>query len=56
MKAPQIILLAWWAISLLYTANQHGKPIGKASFWATFTKFVITMSLLYWGGFFGGAQ
>lgn len=53
MGTSQIILLALYGVSLLCSANLHGKEKkGKYNFWLNFTSAAITLSLLYWGGFF----
>lgn len=53
MGLAKIILLALYAVSLLAAANLHGKDKkGKHNFWMHLLSAVITLSLLYWGGFF----
>lgn len=50
---PQIIYFALVLISLLFAANQHGKPKkGKHNFWVTVIACIISISILWWGGFF----
>lgn len=53
MRAPQIILIVLYGISLLYSAYFHGKPKdGRHSFWSNLIGVAIIISLLWWGGFF----
>ena len=50
---PQIIYLVLIFAGLLLSANLHGKEKkGKHNFWNHIFNTVITISLLYWGGFF----
>lgn len=50
---PQIIYLVLLFAGLLLSANMHGKEKkGKHNFWNHLFNTVITISLLYWGGFF----
>jgi len=49
---PQIIYLSLVFIGLLLVANQHGKERTPHNFWNTLVATVITISLMYWGGFF----
>ena len=49
---PQIIYLSLVFIGLLLVANQHGQVRAPQNFWNTLIATVITISLLYWGGFF----
>lgn len=49
----QIIYIALTVVGLLVAANQHGKPRdGYHSFWVVSFATALTLSLLYWGGFF----
>lgn len=51
MKTPMIILFTWWAISLLYAAHLHGRPMeGDYNFFNVLTRFAITVWLLWWAG------
>jgi hypothetical protein len=51
--APQIILLVILCLSNGISLAKHGEPReDNYSFWVTLTSTVITLSLLYWGGFF----
>lgn len=53
MQAPQIIMLIFSLISLLYSANRHGKPKeSKENFISTFISVSLQLAILYWGGFF----
>lgn len=54
MHAPQIIMLALYAMSLgTYLAN-HGKPMDrKYNFWSALLSSGIQVALMWWGGFFG---
>jgi hypothetical protein len=49
---PQIIYLSLVFMGLLIGANQHGKERTPHNFWNTLVATIITISLLYWGGFF----
>ena len=51
---PQIILLSLVLIGLLITANLHGKERPNYNFWLSLISNVITLAILYWGGFFDG--
>lgn len=53
MKAPQIILIVIYSISLLLSARDHGKPRPNGNFWLSLVATVISVGLLLWGGFFG---
>jgi len=54
LEAPQITYFIITAIGLASAGYLHGKPkTGKYSLVEWFVNFVITFSLLYWGGFFG---
>ena len=50
--APQIIYLSIVFIGLLIAANLHGKERTPHNFWVTLVATAITISLMYWGGFF----
>lgn len=53
MNIPQVILLILFGVSLLLSANQHGKQKeGTYNFWPSFIAIVLQLFLLYWGGFF----
>jgi len=53
MKAPQIIIIVLWGISLCASAYLHGKPKeDKHNFGITLLNTVIYAGLLIWGGFF----
>lgn len=53
MNAPQIIILVLFFISLLISANQHGKnKTGKHDFFVSLFSSLLHLLLLYWGGFF----
>lgn len=49
---PQIIYLSLVFVGLLIAANQHGKERSPHNFWVTLVATLITVSLLFWGGFF----
>ena len=54
MIIAKILLIALYAISLLLSANMHGKPRGGTyNFWTDLIGMVINTGLLWWGGFFG---
>lgn len=49
----QITWLVLVFIGLLISANQDGKPkTGKYSFLGSLISITISLSILYWGGFF----
>jgi len=53
MKAPQIIWIVLVGIILFWTAYKHGQPKeGKYNFWEQIVSTILTVALLYWGGFF----
>jgi hypothetical protein len=52
MGTPQITILALMGVSLLISANQHGKERKPVNFWTTLTAVVLELSILLWGGFF----
>jgi hypothetical protein len=55
MGAPQIIYLVFMAIGLVADAALDGQEITSThSFAVGIVKKAITVSLLFWGGFFGG--
>lgn len=49
---PQIIFMSLVFISLLIVANKHGKEQRPYNFWTTLVSTLITLTLLYLGGFF----
>ena len=51
---PQIIILILCQVMLLYAAYMHGKPRKeeKYNFWEALLNMILTLALLYWGGFF----
>jgi hypothetical protein len=53
MQAPQIIIIALYAMALLLNSHLHGKErTGKYNFWTTLVGTIMQLSILYWGGFF----
>ncbi len=54
MNAPQIIVIAIWALSLLLAASMHGKPKepDTHNLAVTVIRIGIWAALLTWGGFF----
>ena len=55
MNAPQILLIAWYALGLGILTAKHGQPKeGKHSFWTGLAGLMIVFGLLWWGGFFSG--
>ena len=54
MKAPQIIIIALFALSLGANLMVHGQPkTGKYNFWTALLAAAIKIAVLWWGGFFG---
>ena len=53
MGVPQIIIIVLYAITLLLSANNHGKSYKyNQNFWASLIGVAIVFGLLIWGGFF----
>jgi hypothetical protein len=52
MGIPQITILILMGLSLLISANQHGKERKPVNFWVTTIAVLLESTLLYWGGFF----
>ena len=53
MGIPQIIVVAWYALSLGVNLANHGKKReDKYSFWSSLIVCVLLFALLKWGGFF----
>ena len=53
MKAPQILTIVLFAMSLGLSLARHGKPKkGKENFWAALIAAAMEIGLLIWGGFF----
>jgi hypothetical protein len=54
---PQIIMVTMYLLSVGMAIAKNGEPKeGNYSFVSTAIATVITVGLLYWGGFFGGAE
>jgi hypothetical protein len=52
---PQTIVVLLNLVSLLLYAHDHGKPkTGKDNFWLALLTSLISVALLWWGGFFNG--
>lgn len=50
---PQILMLILIFVSLLMSANNHGKDKkGKDDFWISFMAMLILITILYCGHFF----
>ena len=55
LHLPQLILLALYSVELGMVLAYHGQPkTGRYNFSVTFFAIVLNLSILYWGGFFGG--
>lgn len=53
MGIPQVIMIVLYAITLLLSAYNHGKPHEyNQSFWGSLVGVAIVFGLLIWGGFF----
>lgn len=53
MRLPQILLIGLYAMSLGISMSDHGKPkTGKENFGYSLIGVILTLGLLYWGGFF----
>ena len=52
MKAPQIIFIVLVGLELLMHANKHGQPRENYNILIALFNAVITVGLLWWGGFF----
>lgn len=52
MSAPQVVLVAVFALGVGIAIADHGKPkTGTNNAWATIIGTAITAALLWWGGF-----
>jgi len=50
---PQVIVIIFWLLGLVFKASEHGKPIeGEHNFMLSFMKVLISAIVLYCGGFF----
>ncbi len=49
---PQTIYVTLLLVSLLISANRHGKPRTAENFPIYFISALLTLGLVYWGGFF----
>ena len=56
VHAPQIIWIALVAFSLADAVVNHGKPRQPYNIYVDLLGTAITIALLWWGGFFGGAR
>lgn len=55
MSAPQITLIALWAVGFGLAAAKHGQPeTGKHTALAPLIGIGITAGILWWGGFWHG--
>lgn len=52
MRAPQIILIVLYAMSLAISLCKHGEDKGKYNFWSSLIAAAIDVAILKWGGFF----
>ena len=53
MGVPQVIIIVLYAITLLLSAYEHGKPYEhNKNFWYSLIGVAIVFGLLIWGGFF----
>lgn len=53
MGVPQVIMIVLYAITLLLSAHNHGKPYEyNKNFWGELVSVAIVFGLLIWGGFF----
>jgi hypothetical protein len=51
---PQIIWILLVVLMLCHDGVKHGQPKeGKENIWITLTAQIISLGILYWGGFFG---
>jgi hypothetical protein len=54
MRAPQLIIVCLWALSLGIELVKHGQPrTGNHNAVAQILATAICALILYWGGFFG---
>lgn len=52
MNAPQIVLIALWAIGFGLTCAKHGQPkTGNENAWTSVVAIAIVAGILWWGGF-----
>lgn len=52
MHAPQWTYAALTLAGLMLSAHDHGKPRRNENVWASIVASVLTLSILFWGGFF----
>ena len=51
MHAPQITLIALFALGLGISLAQHGKPRKPMNAWDSVIGTAATVAILWWGGF-----
>jgi hypothetical protein len=54
MKAPQIVMICMYAIALTYALVRHGEKNDPISVWRTLASVVMSVLILWWGGFWRG--
>lgn len=52
MRAPQIIMIVLFTMSLTTSLFKHGENEGTYNFWTTLIGAIIEVLILKWGGFF----
>lgn len=54
MHAPQIVMIALYALGLGIAIEEHGKPkSGTHNVWITLVATALVAAILWWGGFWG---
>ena len=53
---PQGILVALYLIQVAVAISKHGTPREDWNGWGAACGAALTLTLLYWGGFFGGCK
>ena len=56
LHAPQITYLILLTLDTILAIVKHGESRGKFNGPLYFLDACITIAILYWGGFFGGAK
>ena len=52
MSTPAIIMIVLFTVGMTVSAIKHGEPSPNYNFWGNLISSIISIGLLYWGGFF----